>query len=125
MSPSSEETLLKWTEERTTLARAAPGVTPVNNLEIKSSVIGRQEPINGVENLKYATQAMVLVWMPFKQTYNEVSGDADFDSFEMAPGDAGGIQGDKLHDVMYRPVIVHELTVGRQEIRKINWTRLY
>ena len=47
--------------------------------------------------------------MPFKQTCNGVSGDADFDSFEMAPWDAGGIQGDKLHDVMYRPIIVHKL----------------
>ena len=69
----SEETLLTLTDERAPLARTA----------------------HGVESLKYATQVTASVWMPFKQTYNGVSGDADFDSFEMAPWDAGGIHGDR------------------------------
>ena len=81
----------------------------MNKLETKSSVVGRQEPINGVKSLKYATQTTASVWMPFKQTYKGEPGDADFDTFVMASWDAGGIQGDKLHDVMYRPVTVHEL----------------
>ena len=81
----SEETLLKWTDERAPLARAAPGVTPVNKLVTKFLVVGRQEPTNGVESLKYVVQMTASVWMPFNQTCNEVSSDADFDSFEMAP----------------------------------------
>ena len=101
-----EETLLKWTDERDT----------------KSSVVGRQEPMNGVKSLKYATQTTASVWMPFNQTCNGVSGDADFDSFKMAPWDAGGIQGDKLHNVMYRPVIVHELDRRTTRNTEINWT---
>ena len=62
-----------------------------------------------MESLKYATQATVSVWMPFKQTYNGVSGDADFDSFEMAPWDADGIHGDISQDVMCQPVLAHKL----------------
>ena len=91
------------------MARAAPGVTPVNKLETKSSVVGRQDPINGVKSLKYTTQTTASVWMPFKQTHKGESGDADVDSFEMAPWDAGGIQGDRFHEAMCRPIIVHEL----------------
>ena len=83
----SEESLLTLTDERAPLARTA----------------------HGVESLKYATQTTASVWMPFKQTYNGVSGDADFDYFEMAPCDAGGIHGDRPQDVMCRPVIAHKL----------------
>ena len=104
----SEETLLKWTDERAPLARAALGVTPVNKLETKTSVVGRQEPINGANCLKYANQMTASVWTPFKQTHEGESGDADFDSFKTAPWDAGGIQGDRFHEVMCR-TIVHEL----------------
>ena len=64
-----------------------------------------------------------LVWMPFKQAHNVVSGNVDFDSFGMAPWDAGGMHGDRfqLHEVIHtimsqwsmrplsRPVIVHGL----------------
>ena len=42
------------------------------------------------------------VWMPFNQTCEEESGDADFDSFKMAPWDAGGTQQDKVHETMCR-----------------------
>ena len=70
-----------------------------------------QEPINGVKDLKYAIQATASVWRPFRQTHSVVSDDADFDSFGMAPWDAGGIHGDgsQSRDVMCRPTIVHEL----------------
>ena len=44
----------------------------------------------------------------FKQTCNEESGDADIDSFKTAPWDAGGIQGDRFHEVMCQ-TIVHKL----------------
>ena len=77
----SEETLLTWTDEQAPSARTAPGVTPVDSSETRtpvrelmwpsvlreSSVGGLQEPINGVEGLEYAIQAMASVWMPFKQ----------------------------------------------------------
>ena len=105
---------MEWTDERAPLARAAPGVTPVNKLETKSSVVGRQEPINCVKSLKYATQTTASVWMPFKQMYKGESGDAVFDTFEMAPWDAGRIQGEKLHNVMYRPVTVNRRTTRKK-----------
>ena len=120
-----EETLLTWTDERAPLARTAPCITPVDKSETRTpvrelmwfSVLGEssvgclQEPIYGVESLEYAIQTTASVWMPFKQTYNGVSGNTDFDSFEMAPWDAGGIHGDgsQSRDVMCRPTIVHEL----------------
>ena len=80
--------LLTWTDERAPSARTAPGITPVDSSEARtpvrelmwpsvlreSSVGGLQEPINGVEGLEYAIQATASVWMPFKQTYNVVSG---------------------------------------------------
>ena len=40
--------------------------------------------------------------MPFNQTYEEESGDADFDSFKTAPWDAGGTQRDEIHESMCR-----------------------
>ena len=46
-----------------------------------------------VEWLKYAIQATALVWEPLEQV-RFVSGDVDFDSFGMAPWDAGGIHDD-------------------------------
>ena len=64
--------------------------------------------MNGVESMEYVPQTTASVWMPFKQTCNEESGDADFDSFKMALWDAGGIQGDRFHEVMCRK-IVHKL----------------
>ena len=102
----SEEALLKRTDERAPLARAAPGATPGKKLGTKSWMVGRT--MNGVESMKYVPQTTASVWMPFKQTCNEESGDADFDSFKTAPWDAGGIQGDRFHKVMCR-TIVHKL----------------
>ena len=91
----SEEVLLKRTDERAPLARAVPGATPEKKLVTKFGMVGRQETMNGVESMKYVPQTTASVWMPFKQTCNEKSGDADFDSFKTAPWDAGGTQGDR------------------------------
>ena len=101
----SEETLLTVIDERAQLARAAPGVTPVDSSEegapvpelIKLSVLGEplvdslQEPMPAAERLEYAIQATALIW---EQMRYVVSDDVDFDSFGMAPWDAGGIHGD-------------------------------
>ena len=104
----SEETLLTLTDERAQSARAAPGVTPVDSSEtgttvrelIRPSVLGEplvdclQEPMPVKKRLEYAIQATASVWEPFEQVHCVVSGDVDFDSFGMAPWDAGGIHGD-------------------------------
>ena len=128
----SEETLLTLTDERAQLARAAPGVTPVDSSEkgapvrelIWPSVPGEplvdclQEPMPGEKSLEYAIQATASVWMPFEQVHNVESGDVDFDSFRMAPWDVGGMHSRTrsepfrtmvLRGSMYRPVIVHGL----------------
>ena len=94
----SEEALLKQTDVRALLARTAPGVT-------KSRMVGRQETMNDMEMMKYVPQMTASVWMPFKQTCVEESGDPDFDSFKTAPWDAGGTQRDELHEVMYRAMV--------------------
>ena len=104
----SEETLLTLIDERAQLAHAAPGVTPVDSSEegapvpelIKLSVLGEplvdslQEPMPAEERLKYAIQVTALIWKPLEQVCYVVSGDVDFDSFGMAPWDAGGMHGD-------------------------------
>ena len=110
MSPSgySEEALLKRTDERAPLACAALGATPEKKLVTKSWMVGRQKTMNGVESMKYVPQTTASVWMPIKQTCNEESSDADFDSFKIAPWDAGGTQGDRFHEVMCR-TIVHKI----------------
>ena len=105
----SEETLLNLTDERAQSARATPGVTPVDSSEtgapvrelIWPSVLGEplvvclQEPMPGKKSLEYANQATASVWMPFEQVHNVVSGDVEFDSFGMAPWDAGGMHDDR------------------------------
>ena len=52
--------------------------------------MGRQRTTTGVNSLKYGLQMTASVWMPFNQTCEEESGDADFDSFKTAPWDSGG-----------------------------------
>ena len=98
----SEEILLTLTDERAQLARAAPGVTPVDSFEkgvpvrelIWPSVLGEplvdclQEPMPGEKSLEYGIHTTASVWMPFEQDH---SVDVDFDSFGMAPWDAGGM----------------------------------
>ena len=46
------------------------------------------------ERLEYAIQVTALIWEPLEQVRYVVSGDVDFDSFGMAPWDAGGMHGD-------------------------------
>ena len=101
----SEEILLTLTDERAQLARAAPGVTPVDSSEkgapvcelILPSVLGEpladclHELMSGEKNLDYAIQTTDSVWMLCEQVYSVESGDVDFDSFGMAPWDAGGM----------------------------------
>ena len=103
----SEETLLTLTDERAQLARAAPGVTPVDSSEkgapvrelIRPSVLGEplvvhlQEPMPVEKRLEYVIQATASVWEPLEQVHCVVSSDVDFDSFGMAPWDAGGMHG--------------------------------
>ena len=74
----SEETLLTLTDERAQLARAAPGVTPVDSSEkgapvrelIRPSVLGEPLVVNLQEltpvekRLEYAIQATASVWEP-------------------------------------------------------------
>ena len=71
----SEEALLKRTDERAPLARAAPGATPEMKLVTKSWMVGRQETTNVMESMKYVPQMTASVWMPFKQTCDEESAD--------------------------------------------------
>ena len=71
----------------------------------RASPVGSCCPMNGVESMKYVPQMTAPVWMPFKQTCNEESGDTDFDSFKSAPWDAGGTQSDKFHEVMCRAMV--------------------
>ena len=86
----------------------SPGRNPVDSSEegapvpelIKLSVLGEplvnslQEPMPAAERLEYAIQATALIWEPLEQVCYVVSDDVDFDSFGMAPWDAGGIHGD-------------------------------
>ena len=103
----SEETLLTVINERAQLARAAPGLTPVDSSEegalvpelIKLSVLGEplvdslQESMPAAEWLEYVIQVTALIWEPLEQVHYVVSDDVDFDSFGMTPWDAGGIHG--------------------------------
>ena len=140
----SEETLLTLTDERSQLACAAPGVTPVDSSEkgvpVRElrcpSVLGEplvdcpQEPMPGKKSLDSGDRCLVRkawiqvtasVWMPFERVYDVVSGDVVFDSFGMAPWDAGGMHSRTrsetlrtmllqwLMRLLCRPVIMHGL----------------
>ena len=98
----SEDALLKQTDERALLAHAALGVIPEMKLVTKSWMMGRRETTTGVKSLKYVPQMTASVWMPFNQTCDEESDDADFDSLKTAPWDAGGTQRDEVHETMCR-----------------------
>ena len=77
---------------------SAEGV-PVREL-IWPSVLGEalvdslQEPMPVEKRLKYAIQATASVWEPLEQVHYVVFSDVNFDSFGMAPWDAGGMHGD-------------------------------
>ena len=133
----SEETLLTLIDERAQLARPAPGVTPVDISEegapvrelIRLSVLGEplvvnlQEPMPAENRLEHTIQVTASVWEPLEQVHYVVSGDVDFDSFGMAPWDAGGMHGDScqlretlrtmmlqwLRWLLCRPVILNGL----------------
>ena len=127
----SGETLLTVIDERTQLARAAPGVTPVDSSEegapvrelIQLSVLGEplvnnlQEPMPADERLEYAIQATAVIWHPLEQMRYAVSDDVDSDSFGMAPWDAGGMHGNDcecrewLIRLLCRPVIRNGLVM--------------
>ena len=112
----SEEILLILTDERAPSARAAPGVTPMDSSETAALarelkwfsvlaeplVVYLQEPMPGMKSLEYAIQATASVWMPFEQVHNVVFDDVDFDSFGMAPWDAGGMHDNRrqLHEAI-------------------------
>ena len=99
--------MLTLTDERAQLARAAPGVTPVDSSEkgapvrelIRPSVLGEplvvhlQEPTPVEKRLEYAIQATASVWEPLEQVHCVVSVDVDFDCFGMVPWDAGRMHG--------------------------------
>ena len=101
------------------MARAAPGITPVVSSEKGApvrelrwpSVQGEplvdclQEPMPGEKCLEYAIQATASVWMPFEQVHSAESGDVDFDSFGMAPWDAGGIHS-RTHSEPFRTIML-------------------
>ena len=75
------------------------------------------------KRLEYTIQATASVWEPLEQVHYVVSGDVNFDSFGMAPWDAGGMHCDScrlcgtcwkmmlqwLIWLSYRPVIVNGL----------------
>ena len=104
----SEETLLTLIDERAQLVRAAPGITsevgsvegaPVLEL-IEHSVLGKplvdslQEPMPVIIRLEQAILATASVWEPLEHLHCVVSDHVNFDSFWMAPWDAGGTLGD-------------------------------
>ena len=62
------------------------------------------------EWLEYAIQATALIWEPLEQVRYVVSGDVDFDSFGMAPWDAGGMHGDSCkHHETFRTMMLQWL----------------
>ena len=95
----SEETLLTVIDERAQLARAAPGVTLVDSSEegapaspgTDTAFSSRKAPAE--ERLEYAIQATAVIWEPLEQMRYVESDEVTFDSFGMAPWDAGGMYG--------------------------------
>ena len=83
----SEDILLTLTDERAQLACAAPGVTPGDSSEKGAPVRELILPSVLGEPLADCLQEP----MSFEQVYRVESGDVDFDSFGMAPWDAGGM----------------------------------
>ena len=80
-----------------------------------------QEPMSGEKNLEYGIRTTASVWMSFEQVHRVESGDMDFDSFGMAPWDAGGMYSQTLGEpyrtkmlqwlmqLLCRPVITNGL----------------
>ena len=108
-------------DERALLARAAPGVIPEMKLLTEFGMMGRQETTTGVKSLKYVPQMTASVWMPFDQTYDEESGDADFDSLKTTPWDTGGMPRDEVHEPICR-AMVHDIDRSTTEITECIFT---
>ena len=97
--------------ERAQLVRAAPGITPEDGSEegapvlelIEHSVLGKS---------LLAILATVSVWEPLEHLHCVVSNDVDFDSFWMAPWDAGGTLSDS-----FRLCVIFWRTLLRSRIR--------
>ena len=91
-------------DERAQLVRAVLGVTPEDGSKegapvlelIEQLVLGKplvdslQEPMPVMKRLEQAILATASVWEPLEHLHRVVSDDVDFDSFWMAPWDAGG-----------------------------------
>ena len=104
----SEDTLLTLIDERAQSVCAAPGVTPEGGsvegapvLEmIGHSVLGKplvgslHERMPVMELLQHAILATASVWEPLEHLHYVMSDHVNFDSFWMAPWDAGGTLGD-------------------------------
>ena len=104
----SEDTLLTLIDERAQSVSAAPGITPEGGsvegapvLKLKEqSVLGK--PLVGslhvrmpvMELLQHEILATASVWEPLEHLHYVVSDHVNFDSFWMAPWDAGGMLGD-------------------------------
>ena len=81
--------------------------------------------MSGEKNLEYAIQVTASVWMLFEQVHGVESGDVNFDSFGMAPWDAGGMNSQTLGEpdrtgmlqwlmrLLCRPVIMYRLNRTR------------
>ena len=110
------------------MVRAAPGVTPEDGSEegapvlelIEHSVLGKplvdnlQEPMPVRKRLEQAILATASVWEPLEHLHRIVSDDMDFDSFWMAPWDAGGTLGDscRLCVAFWRTMLRSVLPAG-------------
>ena len=122
----SEETLLTLMDERAQLVSAASGVTPEDGSEegapvlelIEHSVLGKplvdsmQEPMPVMKRLEQTILATASVWEPLEHLHCVFSDDVDFDSFWMAPWEAGGMLGDSC-----RLCVTFWRTLLRSEIR--------
>ena len=117
----SEDALQKRTDKRALLARDALGVIPEMKLIAKFWMMDRRETTTGTKGFEYVLQKTASVWMPFDQTCDEESGDADFDSFKTAPWDAGGTPRDEVHETMCR-AMVHDIDRSTTEITECTFT---
>ena len=70
------------------------------------------EYTNGVKSMKYVPQLTASIWMPFEQSSDEESGDADFDA--ATPWDDGETRRDNRHEVRYRPGVHGEQACGEE-----------
>ena len=120
------ETLLTLMDKRAQTVRAAPGVTPeggsiegvavlelIEHLVMGKPLVGSlQERMPVMKPLEHAILATTSVWEPLEHLHCVMSDHVDFDSFWMAPWDAGGTLG-----VSCRPYVTFWRTLLRSVIR--------